>query len=101
MGCFWVWFNVHTFNLESGRLYKAGGFSHRADRRVKELVAEGWVYGWLSRFKLIRLRRISLATLPRYGWMGGRDRYLYIRYLYIIDCLRQGVAFAPKVINAP
>ena len=28
--------------------------------------------GWLSRFKLIRLRRISLATLPRYGRMGGR-----------------------------
>ena len=31
---------------------------------------------WLSRFKLIRQRRISLATLPRYGWrdgwMGGR-----------------------------
>jgi len=22
-------------------------------------------------------------------------------YLYIIDCLRQVVAFAPKVINAP
>ena len=27
---------------------------------------------WLSRFKLIRLRRISLATLPMYGRMGGR-----------------------------
>jgi len=27
--------------------------------------------GWLSRFKLIRRRRISLATLPRYGWMCG------------------------------
>ena len=26
---------------------------------------------WLSRFKLIRLRRISLATLRRDGWMGG------------------------------
>ena len=25
---------------------------------------------WLSRFKLIRLRRISLATLRRDGWMG-------------------------------
>ena len=32
---------------------------------------EGFL-GWLSRFKLIRLRRISLATLPRYGRMGGR-----------------------------
>ena len=31
---------------------------------------EGFL-GWLSRFKLIRLRRISLATLPRYGRMGG------------------------------
>ena len=27
----------------------------------------GMVYGWLSRFTVIRLRRISLATLPRYG----------------------------------
>ena len=32
---------------------------------------EGFL-GWLSRFKLIRLRRISLATLPRYGQRGGR-----------------------------
>ena len=40
---------------------------HRADRRVKGLVAEGWVYGWLSRFKLIRLRRISLATFAAFG----------------------------------
>ena len=55
---------------------------------------EGFL-GWLSRFKLIRLRRISLATLRREGlrdWQ--RDRYLYI-----IDCLRQVVAFAPKVIK--
>ncbi len=35
------------------------------------LLTEGFL-GWLSRFKLIRLRRISLATLPRYGRMGGR-----------------------------
>ena len=34
-------------------------------------VIEGFL-GWLSRFKLIPLRRISLATLPRYGRMGGR-----------------------------
>ena len=26
---------------------------------------------WLSRCELIRLRRISFATLSRYGWMGG------------------------------
>ena len=31
---------------------------------------EGFL-GWLSRFKLIRLQRISLATLPRYGRRGG------------------------------
>jgi hypothetical protein len=30
---FWVWLNAHTFNSR-----------HRADRRVKGLVAEGWVY---------------------------------------------------------
>ena len=35
------------------------------------LLTEGFL-GWLSRFKLIRLRRISLATLPRYGRRGGR-----------------------------
>ncbi len=37
VGFFWDRLNVHTFNLESGRLYKAGGFSHRTDRRVN-----GW-----------------------------------------------------------
>ena len=46
------------------------------------LLTEGFG-GWLSCFKLIRLRRISLATLPRYGRMGGRrdgwmDGYQYI-----------------------
>ncbi len=51
-----------------------------------------YVKWWLSRFKLIRLRRISLATLPRYGLMDG------YQYMYIA-CLRQVVAFAPKVIN--
>ncbi len=29
------------------------------------------VLRWLSRFKLIRRRRISLATMPRYGRMDG------------------------------
>ena len=33
---------------------------------------EGMGLRWLSRFKLTRLRRISLATLPRYERMGGR-----------------------------
>jgi hypothetical protein len=32
--------------------------------------------GWLSRFELIRLRLISLATLPRYGLMDGYQ-YVY------------------------
>ena len=32
----------------------------------------------------------------RYGLMDGYLSY----YLYIADCLRQVVAFAPKVINA-
>ena len=43
------------------------------------LLTEGFL-GWLSRFKLIRLRRISLATLPRYGRRGGRrdgGQYMY------------------------
>jgi hypothetical protein len=31
---------------------------------------------WLSRFKLIRLRRISLATLPRYGQTEGLNGWL-------------------------
>jgi hypothetical protein len=34
------------------------------------LLTEGFL-GWLSRFKLIRLRRISLATLRRDGLRGG------------------------------
>ena len=65
------------------------------------------VLRWLSRFKLIRRRRISLATMPRYGRMDG---YQYIYCLpprqvvafapkVIIACLRQVVAFAPKVIK--
>ena len=66
-----------------------------------------WFCEWLSRFKLIRLRRISLATLPTYGRMDGYQ-YIYIACLrqvvafapkVIIACLRQVVAFAPKVIK--
>ena len=49
---------------------------------------------WLSRFKLIRLRRISLATLPRYGRRGG------CLYMYCLP--PAGVLHSQnKVINAP
>jgi len=34
------------------------------------LFTEGFFLGWLSRFKLIRLRRISLATFVD-GWAEG------------------------------
>ena len=54
---------------------------------------EGFL-GWLSRFKLIRLRRISLATLPRYGRRGG------CLYMYCLP--PAGVLHSQnKVINAP
>ena len=33
------------------------------------------------------------------GWRDGRRDGRRDRYLYIIDCLRQVVAFAPKVIK--
>ena len=40
----------------------------------------GW---WLSRFKLIRLGRTSLATLPRYGRRGGqRGGFININDMY-------------------
>ena len=65
---------------------------------------------WLSRFKLIRLRRISLATLPRYGRMHG-CQYIYclppaggrIRSQGNYYCLPPaGVLHSQnKVINAP
>ena len=74
----------------SGRAGRQAGGRAGTDAGGAMLLTEGFL-GWLSRFKLIRLRRISLATLRRDGW---RDRYLYI-----IDCLRQVVAFAPKVIK--
>jgi hypothetical protein len=57
------------------------------------LLTEGFL-GWLSRFKLIRLRRISLATLPRYGRRGG------CLYMYCLP--PAGVLHSQnKVINAP
>ena len=39
------------FNLEARSLYKAGGFNHRADRRVEGWLRRNgwmtrWVYGW-------------------------------------------------------
>ena len=72
------------------------------------LLTEGFL-GWLSRFKLIRLRRISLATLPRYGRMDG------YQYIYCLPAAggrirSQGNYCLPpagvlhsqnKVINAP
>jgi hypothetical protein len=78
---------------------------------------EGFL-GWLSRFKLIRLRRISLATLRRdgrrEGWMGGRRdgcQYMYclppaggrIRSQGNYYCLPPaGILHSQnKVINAP
>jgi len=42
----------------------------RLRRRTREGV-EVWI-GWLSRFKLIRLLRISLATLQMDGWRDGQ-----------------------------
>jgi hypothetical protein len=56
VGFFWDRFNTHQCSYVT-----------RADRRVEGLVAEGWVYGWSSRFKLISLRRISLATFAAFG----------------------------------
>ncbi len=57
------------------------------------LLTEGFL-GWLSRFKLIRLRRISLATLPRYGRRGW--------FLYMYCLPPAGVLHSQnKVINAP
>ena len=57
---------------------------------------------------IIRLRRISLATLPRYGWMDPNIHIACLRQVVafapkvIITCLRQVVAFAPHVYtNAP
>jgi hypothetical protein len=48
------------------------------------LLTEGFL-GWLSRSKLIRLQRISLATLPRYGRMGGRR--VRVRVCRVLDSI--------------
>jgi hypothetical protein len=54
---------------------------------------EGFL-GWLSRFKLIRLRRISLETLRRDGRRGGCRQVVAfapkVAKVIIIACLRQG-----------
>ena len=64
--------------------------SHRTDRGLR-VSCGGMGLRWLSRFKLIRLRRISLATLPRYGRRGGwRDGCQYM-YCLCIACLPAGV----------
>jgi hypothetical protein len=47
------------------------GWLHSRGAGGAMLLTEGFL-GWLSRFKLIRLRRISLATLRRDGWRDGR-----------------------------
>ena len=52
-------------------LHNTAVFHATRDTRTRTL----FVVGWLSRFKLIRLRRINLATLPRYGLLDG---YQYI-----------------------
>jgi hypothetical protein len=46
----------------------------------------------LTRFKLIRLRRISLATLPRYGRRDGRKvDFINIKDMYNNDTGQGGV----------
>ena len=57
------------------------GVLHSQNKVIKCAVGaimNGWRYGirWLSRFKLIRLRRISLATLRR---DGRRDCKRYVQ----------------------
>jgi hypothetical protein len=60
VGFFWDRSNVHTFNLESRRLYKDRVFNHRTDRRVKGwLRRDGWMAGWV------------VGWCMRYGWIYG------------------------------
>ncbi len=69
------------------------GWLHSCGAGDAMLLTEGFL-GWLSRFKLIRLRRISLATLPRYGRRVG------CLYMYCLP--PAGVLHSQnKVINAP
>jgi hypothetical protein len=77
----------------SGRAGGQAGGRAGTDAGGAMLLTEGFL-GWLSRFKLIRLRRISLATLPRYGRRGG------CLYMYCLP--PAGVLHSQnKVINAP
>jgi len=60
---------------------------------------------WLSRFKLIHLRCISLATLPRYvprygyGWVGLRVGFININDMYNND-VGQGLVYAYEAYEA-
>jgi hypothetical protein len=68
-GAFFLYqLNIHTFNLESRRLYKDRVFNHRTDRRVEELVAEGWVGGgwveeWVDRWAGLRVGFININDM--------------------------------------
>ena len=81
-GVFWDRLNVHTFNLESRRLYKAGGFNRRADRRVQGwLRRDGWMEGWVEGKTKGFIKPLALGRREkgsRYGrmggWVGGKGR---------------------------
>ena len=60
---------IYCLPPAGGRIRSQGNKMRRLRRRNHEW-AEEWI-GWLSRFKLIRLRRISFATLRM---DGRRDR---------------------------
>jgi hypothetical protein len=53
VGFFWDWLNVHTFNCH-----------HRADRRVKGWLRNGWVEEWIQLYILPTSGRWS-HSLPR------------------------------------
>ena len=85
---FWDGLNTHQCSYVTLTDRRVGGWLSRFKliglRRIS--LATSPRYGqmglrWLSRFKLIRLRRMSLSTSPRYGWMGLRwlSRFKLIR----------------------
>jgi hypothetical protein len=62
--------SLESSGRAGGRAGGQAGGRAGTDAGGTMLLTEGFL-GWLSRFKqLIRLRRISLATLPRYGRRG-------------------------------
>jgi len=83
VGLFWHSI-VYCLPPAGGRIRSQGNKMRRPRRRIRSQDNKCAAYGdaimngrrkgirWLSRFKLIRYGRISLATLPRYGRMGGR-----------------------------